>query len=1491
MADGKLTLPDDLFSSKFPDEHTSNVKDEAWCGGTAEDKMQMSSLCESKDQVTSDNSIPLSPQWLYSKPVDAKIPTAGASGEMRAPNSLSHGNSPDNNLKDSWRLDGSQDKKDWRKISPDLESSCRWREEERDRSLLGRRDHRKEDHRPDAMLTRDTSESRVLSSSDRWHDSNSRNSGHDSRRDSKWSSRWGPEDKEKDSRNEKRTDVEKEDTYTDKQSFVTGSRTTSDRENDSAEKWRPRHRMEGHTGGTAAYRSALGFGSEKGRMEGSNIRFAAGRGRSNSNVSISIGRHLSASAIGSIPLDNNQSYCYPRGKLLDIYRRQNTIPSFDTMPDGMENVTSVTLEVAIKPLSFIAPDAKEEKYMLQQKHKTVIGGDGLTHAFMNKDDSSISQEIDPINNFVELKALDKHQVEDLANMKHLKLEDIESATSFEIGTELPDDPSYLFDFPSGHQSSNNEYVLKSNDEVQPLISGILLEELSLCYLDPQGGIQGPFLGIDIISWFEQGYFGTDLPVRVSDAPDGSPFHELGEVMPHLKVKHGSVSSSSKLSETVGGSLEESIPSTSASYFEGSSAIRTNLQQASSGFEDLSNVNDQSRVYNNNLHSGMQYSDDQRFRLFVAQDEEVLPGIPKSNNGNPLMKPAADIQNLVSSPSSHPSLANEFSETHQDQNLHPFGLLMSELRGNSQLRHAQSSDVFSSIGDQGQTMDPFLESDVAFQNHSSFGAVVDQPPYMETWSDDYSKDTLTNPSIHINSKDIRHLSHREQDFSDFNLQHLILQNLQKEQLQQQNNLSPHSLSRATRLGIEEIPSNILKLQFQQQRQQLELQKQWRLELQQQQRQFELQQQQRQLELQKQHQLLQHQLHHHQMKLLQQQQQEQQQQLVLERMLQHQMSDLGYGQLEVDPLMGNLLDQVQFRMQLPELQQGSHSSGHLDPSLEQIIRAKVGFNAFREPQSDFLDLLQSKLGNVLPSNQFHFQQEQLQAQQLSLSLKQQLGMEVEGHFNGPWSVGEARQLSQNSDVLHQSVSLGFNTSDFYQQQRLSSQEEHLSHLKWKHALQERYQHGLYEPSSMEFESSMSLPGVTPGMKLDNVNDHPQDPDLTEHLYMQPADQLGSASSGNPFPCQQISDDFYGSHQQAIGYHTGKNGQLEKSWIEGGMQQLHFETQQQSKFSEVATNSIIWEPAGGDEENLKRLLMDHRKMGIQSSENNYQHLIPSSAPQDSLWPIKEPRSSNLPLNHILDQETAMNLSFMKGPQDLNTSSLLHDNLVSAALSGQNGERLLSRSKSGALIEEQTILSGARDPRHTSYADARFIGVNRCLYSYEMGNDLSSGDEVSNDSVPSIINKGLDNTSHKHPPVSWALSSQDGLSDGAPASNGKQKSSMNFPTSNEKGHESEGNVAATSAGETLASGKKEMRFRRVSSYNGATVSETLFIDALKKPVLSDADAANVAALESSDGGSQAARSGKKKGKKGKQIDLALLGFKVSSNRILMGEIQGLED
>lgn len=91
-------------------------------------------------------------------------------------------------------------------------------------------------------------------------------------------------------------------------------------------------------------------------------------------------------------------------------------------------------------------------------------------------------------------------------------------------------------------------------------------------------------------------------------------------------------------------------------------------------------------------------------------------------------------------------------------------------------------------------------------------------------------------------------------------------------------------------------------------------------------------------------------------------------------------------------------------------------------------------------------------------------------------------------------------------------------------------------------------------------------------------------------------------------------------------------------------------------------------------------------------------------------------------------------------------------------------------------------------------------------------------------------------------------------------------------------------------ATGKKEARFRSSSFSEGA--SETSFIDMLKKPVLPevDAHAPSGAGAESNDV-NQAGRSGKKKGKKGKQIDPSLLGFKVSSNRIMMGEIQRPDD
>ncbi|XP_074273271.1 protein ESSENTIAL FOR POTEXVIRUS ACCUMULATION 1 [Silene latifolia] len=62
------------------------------------------------------------------------------------------------------------------------------------------------------------------------------------------------------------------------------------------------------------------------------------------------------------------------------------------------------------------------------------------------------------------------------------------------------------------------------------------EDLSLVYKDPQGLIQGPFSGSDIIGWFEAGYFGIDLQVRLASASHDLPFSLLGDVMPHLRAK-------------------------------------------------------------------------------------------------------------------------------------------------------------------------------------------------------------------------------------------------------------------------------------------------------------------------------------------------------------------------------------------------------------------------------------------------------------------------------------------------------------------------------------------------------------------------------------------------------------------------------------------------------------------------------------------------------------------------------------------------------------------------------------------------------------------------------------------------------------------------------------------------------------------------------------------------------------------------------------------
>ncbi|PKA61937.1 hypothetical protein AXF42_Ash019143 [Apostasia shenzhenica] len=102
-------------------------------------------------------------------------------------------------------------------------------------------------------------------------------------------------------------------------------------------------------------------------------------------------------------------------------------------------------------------------------------------------------------------------------------------------------PSFRQD-ESGWQSNQNGHESRSNSNFRsrPAAKSHQSypspEVLSLYYKDPHGQVQGPFSGTDLINWFEAGYFGIDLQVRLASAPAEAPFLLLGDVIPQLRLK-------------------------------------------------------------------------------------------------------------------------------------------------------------------------------------------------------------------------------------------------------------------------------------------------------------------------------------------------------------------------------------------------------------------------------------------------------------------------------------------------------------------------------------------------------------------------------------------------------------------------------------------------------------------------------------------------------------------------------------------------------------------------------------------------------------------------------------------------------------------------------------------------------------------------------------------------------------------------------------------
>ncbi|CAL5338108.1 unnamed protein product [Camellia sinensis] len=1650
MAEGKLDLPDDLLSSKSSDQSWT-PKVEA-SGGNGDEKGMIGLLDDSKatsDQAALESNIPLSPQWLYAKPSEIKM-------EMRGPSSLSLGNSADPNQKEGWRPDVPEDKRDWRKTATETESGRRWREEERETGLLGRRDRRKTDRRVDNTSVRENTDNRALST-DRWHDVTNRSSGHDTRRDSKWSSRWGPEEKDKESRADKKTDIEKEDAHSDSQSFVgSNPRAVPERESDSRDKWRPRHRMEGNSSGPGSYRAAPGFGLERGRAEGSNMGFTLGRGRS----SVAVVRPPSAGSLGATQFDRSESvpgkpsssavtFCYPRGKLLDIYRRQKLDPSFAVMPDHMEEVPPITEVTVLEPLAFVTPDAEEEgvlgdlwkgkitssgvSYNSFRNGKSTdnvtdvedleptngrcgilpsimpdeivdsLGGsvnDGISQAdvfstlnnegpkmnWINEGDvycegeveipaatvgmnasDELMQTISNSNNFCSVQDINASQlkVADSAFTKHPSLDGIAYDGAFGVSAKLPDDSNSLFVSPSSEQSwSGNLRYFQGRPNEYQLEGGIPPEELSLYYRDPQGEIQGPFLGADIISWFEQGFFGTDLPVRLEDAPEETPFQELGEVMPHLRVLDGqaySASISSNVEEP--GSLEEksgpSLP-ISAPFTEITdlSALNDHRWQLSR-FDGQPMRHVQSRISEHDGPFQLPYTEGQSYHDFVAQDEEIVfPGRPGSG-GNPIGKTSTSINDPSANPIGNLSQPIEFTEPgipHQSNNkLHPFGLLWSELEG-PYTRRNQTSNMPSGSGAQDQFVNPIAG------RIGPFGAVVDSTHAAETWSDIYRRNTVPGPNLYQDAMDARRLTHVDQESNRFDASEKLLSQQFQQQLQHRNLLSPHPHLNDS--VLEPVPSRT-SIHQQQLANQIgpDLEHLLALQLQKQQQ----QQQQQQLQ---QHQLQQQQFHQQQM-LLQEQQQSQARQLLLEQFLQSQMRDSGRGQSRVDSVRANnALDQVLLKQQiLHELQQRSHHAPrNSDPSLEHLIQAKFGQTPHHGHQSDLLELVsRSKHGQMHSLEHQILQQEQLHARQLGVGLRQRLEME-ERHMGSIWPGEEANQFLRSPAGAQRAHSAGFSPLDFYQQQQRPSPEEQLSHLERNLSLQDRLQRGLYDPGLLPFERSMSLPGGAPGMDLDVMNTlaHGQGLDMQElSARMHSANQVGGLSSGVHSHHPSVPNQFHASHSDAIeGHWSESNGQVPNDWMESRIRQLHLNAELQNRDSEVKMTSedpSLWMSAGTSNDNSKRLLMEllHQKSGHQSADSidvsngvSYDRRPPSGRYSGT-------SSSNQSFSLLSDRGAGVNQSFTLGPYGSNSGGLpqvqLADEKASAMESSERRQPL--RSNSGVLSEGDRFFSDIDETSQSIYMNSNMIAksyterdfvdldskkqgfriedgmingqasdiqegmaekaglavVDRVetpinvisrhnslgiaggittFYNDKVGISESFAEEVAKARVPALTSKGLDNFLLKRPPASRNSSSQEGLSEMSsdPVTRGKHP-----PTSaaSEGGRREPGGHPASHSSDNLSSAKKDnTHFRRTSSSVGSDVSEPLFVDMLKsnakKPAQPEGPAAG--ASESSDG-TQAGRSGKKKGKKGRQIDPALLGFKVTSNRIMMGEIQRMED
>ncbi|XP_028757728.1 uncharacterized protein LOC114716823 [Neltuma alba] len=468
----------------------------------------------------------------------------------------------------------------------------RWRDGDKD---LG--DARRGDRWTENMPTRHFGESR-RGLPDRWNDSSNKDTNYDQRRESKWNTRWGPDDKEPESLREKYGGSRKDgEVHMDKGLSNISNHGKDEKEGDHYRPWKPnssqsRVRAEPpHHQNLTPNKQVPTFSYGRGRGENTPPVFSLGRGRvgpggspMNSISSYSHYPGTNMDKIESLPGEPGL-FMYSRMKLLDVYKVTD-MHATRKFADEFVQVPHLTQDEPLEPLALCVPTPEEQDALKGIDRGEIIssGAPQVPKDGWNTADAAQSRRMklggaplqDKGEDVVSFKLADE-----VPSNRELTFEGDGSVnpaaalrampTSEHPNTSLHDVPgdlksrnldmtwSHQLKEPHSQRESNLSYLSDSKDVpkwqtnedpiVKRQLSGIFdtgfetrrvpqtpPEELSLFYKDPRGQIQGPFKGIDIIGWFEAGYFGIDLPVRMENAAADSPWVSLGDAMPHLRAK-------------------------------------------------------------------------------------------------------------------------------------------------------------------------------------------------------------------------------------------------------------------------------------------------------------------------------------------------------------------------------------------------------------------------------------------------------------------------------------------------------------------------------------------------------------------------------------------------------------------------------------------------------------------------------------------------------------------------------------------------------------------------------------------------------------------------------------------------------------------------------------------------------------------------------------------------------------------------------------------